>query len=316
MGAAQGRGGLAAAAAFLDRATALTPDPALQGMGARAGRGGGELPAGRDVRIDAAASGHGRSPAGSMASSARVATAPAGPRCRSSPPGVTAQARLRRCCYLQAARQLEPFDLQLARRAYFDCSGARLWQGLANHLGGAGRDARSSPVVPCELFHRSPPEPPHPLDLLVDGLALLTTAGRVAATPVLQRAAQAVAGMAAEDIVRWGVRGTAASSAIWDADASSAVLERQAEIVRDAGALAELPIHLSALAMDKAWNGDLATANGCLVAESRTSWPCSDREPGSETVRSAPGPDATGQGDRSGCDDRDHDQGSGGCRTG
>ena len=67
--------------------------------------------------------------------------------------------------------------------------------------------------------------------------------------------------------MRWGVRGTAASSAIWDADASSAVLERQAEIVRDAGALAELPIHLSALAMDKAWNGDLATAN-LLVAES------------------------------------------------
>jgi DNA-binding CsgD family transcriptional regulator len=73
--------------------------------------------------------------------------------------------------------------------------------------------------------------------------------------------------MPAEDIVRWGVRGTAASSAIWDADASSAVLERQAEIVRDAGALAELPIHLSALAMDKAWNGDLATAS-LLVAES------------------------------------------------
>jgi DNA-binding CsgD family transcriptional regulator len=102
---------------------------------------------------------------------------------------------------------------------------------------------------------------------LLDGLAMLTTAGRAAATPALRRAADAVAGMPPEDIVRWGVRGTAASSAIWDADASSAVLERQAEIVRDAGALAELPIHLSALAMDKAWNGDLATAS-LLVAES------------------------------------------------
>ena len=70
------------------------------------------------------------------------------------------------------------------------------------------------------------------------------------------------------------MRGAAASSAIWDADGSSAVLERQAEIVRDAGALAELPIHLSALAMDKAWNGDLASAN-LLVAESDSvaAWP-------------------------------------------
>jgi DNA-binding CsgD family transcriptional regulator len=44
-------------------------------------------------------------------------------------------------------------------------------------------------------------------------------------------------------------------------------MERQAQIVRDAGALADLPIHLSALATDKAWNGDLASA-ALLIAES------------------------------------------------
>jgi DNA-binding CsgD family transcriptional regulator len=163
---------------------------------------------------------------------------------------------------LKAAKRLEPFDLRLARRAYLTAWGAVLAGGASD--GGAG--------LMLELCHAvealpPPTEPPHPLDLLLDGLAMLTTAGRAAATPVLQRAAEAVAGMRAEDIVRWGVRGTAASSAIWDADASTAVLERQAKIVRDAGALAELPIHLSALAMDKAWNGDLATAR-LLVAES------------------------------------------------
>ncbi len=64
-----------------------------------------------------------------------------------------------------------------------------------------------------------------------------------------------------------GPRVAAASSAVWDADGAGAILERQAKIVRDAGALAELPIHLSALATDKAWNGDLASAK-LLIAES------------------------------------------------
>ena len=54
-------------------------------------------------------------------------------------------------------------------------------------------------------------------------------------------------------------------SAIWD-DEAIAVYERQAQLVRDAGALAELPIHLQALALERAWRGDLPGARG-LVAE-------------------------------------------------
>jgi len=121
----------------------------------------------------------------------------------------------------------------------------------------------------CRAIRALPPpaEPRHALDLVLDGLALLTTDGRAAATPVLQHAATAIAGMPARDVLRWGVQGAAASSAIWDADGSSTIMERQAQIVRDAGALADLPIHLSALATDKAWNGDLASAN-LLIAES------------------------------------------------
>ena len=36
-----------------------------------------------------------------------------------------------------------------------------------------------------------------------------------------------------------------ASNVMWDSDASTAIFERQARIVRDAGALAELPLFLS-----------------------------------------------------------------------
>ena len=41
----------------------------------------------------------------------------------------------------------------------------------------------------------------------------------------------------------------AASNAVWDSDGSRAISARQVQLVRDAGALAELPLHLSALAL-------------------------------------------------------------------
>jgi DNA-binding CsgD family transcriptional regulator len=163
---------------------------------------------------------------------------------------------------LKAAKRLEPFDLTLARGAYLTAWGAAVAAGP----GDGGADVM---LEICHAIRALPPAAgrPQPLDLLLDGLALLTTDGRTAATPVLQRAAEAVAGMPGKDVVSWGPRVAAASSAVWDADGSSVILERQATIVRDAGALAELPIHLSALATEKAWNGDLASAK-LLVAES------------------------------------------------
>ena len=45
--------------------------------------------------------------------------------------------------------------------------------------------------------------------------------------------------------------------------------ERHAQLVRDAGALAELPIHLQALALERAWRGDLPGARQ-LTAEAES----------------------------------------------
>jgi ATP/maltotriose-dependent transcriptional regulator MalT len=75
--------------------------------------------------------------------------------------------------------------------------------------------------------------------------------------------------MSDEDVLRWGWMAPTASHATWDSDGASAIFELQANVVRNAGALAELPTYLSALALDKAWNGDLAGAR-LLVAESDT----------------------------------------------
>jgi ATP/maltotriose-dependent transcriptional regulator MalT len=60
-----------------------------------------------------------------------------------------------------------------------------------------------------------------------------------------------------------------ASQVAWDSDAATAIYERQTQIVRGAGALAELPVYLDSEALDRAWRGDLAGAR-LLVAERET----------------------------------------------
>jgi ATP/maltotriose-dependent transcriptional regulator MalT len=52
----------------------------------------------------------------------------------------------------------------------------------------------------------------------------------------------------------------AASNAVWDNDGARAISARQVQLVRDAGALAGLPLHLSALGIANAWTGDFAGA--------------------------------------------------------
>jgi DNA-binding CsgD family transcriptional regulator len=66
--------------------------------------------------------------------------------------------------------------------------------------------------------------------------------------------------MPVEDVLRWGWMAMAASNAVWDNDAAYAISARQVQLVRDAGALAELPLYLSALGIARVWTGDLAGA--------------------------------------------------------
>jgi DNA-binding CsgD family transcriptional regulator len=161
---------------------------------------------------------------------------------------------------LQAARELEPFDLELARGAYLTAYGSAM---SAGHLGQAGVF-----LDICRAIEGLPPPQgaPDAKSLLLEGLARMHTDGRAVATPILKRAATAVAQMPEEDVLGWGWLAPMASHVTWNPDASSAIYERQAKIVRAAGALAELPVYVSSLALDKAWNGDLAGAR-LLLAE-------------------------------------------------
>src|SRR5215831_12810993 len=245
-GRAQARGGLAAAAAFLERATVLTADPARQ-----AGRALTAAQASFQAGAFEAALG-------------LVTTAEAGPLdefqrarvdlLRGQLAFASGLASDGPPLLLKAARRLEPFDLGYARETYLVAWGAACV--ATGQAAGRGVLLEICRAVQALL----PPKQPRPVDLLLDGLALLTTDGHAAATPLLQRAATVLAGIPVEDVLRWGWMATAASNAVWDNDGAHAISARQVQLIRDAGALAELPLYLSALGLASVWMGDFAGA--------------------------------------------------------
>ncbi|WP_053227471.1 helix-turn-helix transcriptional regulator [Solirubrobacter soli] len=249
---AQGRGGLAAAAAFLQRAAALTQDPAQ-----------------RAARALAAA--HASFQGGAFDTALELlATAEDGPLDALQ----RAQVDLRRghvafasglgrdapALLLGAARRLEALDLDLARETYLTAWGAAAFAGPA--AGGVLMET-------CRAVRELPPPSgaARPLALLLDGLALLTTDGHAAAAPTLQHAVRLLSRIPVGDVLRWGWAATAASDAIWDEEATRLLSARHVKLVRDAGALSELPIHLAASGLAKVWVGDFGGA-ASLIAES------------------------------------------------
>jgi DNA-binding CsgD family transcriptional regulator len=253
-GRAQARGGLAATAAFLERAFELTEDSSRRPDRALAAAEA-SLQAGV---FDAALRLVARAEAGPLdefqrarADLLRGHVAFASGLRHDAPP-----------LLLEAARRLEPFDLSLARETYLTAWGAAIFAGPAGGdvLFEICRAVRSLPPLPSES---------RPLDMLLDGLALLTTDGRAAAAETLQQAAKSLASIAVEDVLRWGWAATGASNAVWDDEATHVIAARQVRLVRDAGALAELPIHLATLGLIKAWMGDFAGA-ASLVEESES----------------------------------------------
>jgi hypothetical protein len=171
---AQARGGFAAAAAFLERSSVLTLDPAR-----RAGR--------------ALAAAQATQQAGALDEALMLAeSADAGPldefqraqvdvlRARIS--FATDRGSEAPPLLLTAAKRLEPMDVRLARELYLDAVTAALFAG---RLGGAG-DARHIATAARAAPPSAPP--PQPADLLLDGLAVLISDGPAAGTPILRKA--------------------------------------------------------------------------------------------------------------------------------
>jgi DNA-binding CsgD family transcriptional regulator/tetratricopeptide (TPR) repeat protein len=253
-GRAQARGGLAAAAAFLRRSVALTRDRARRVDRALAAAQA-SLHAGA---FDAALGLLATAETGTLdeLQRARVDLL-RGQIAAASGAGGDAPAQL-----LTAAKRLEPLDVSLARETYLDAWGAALF---------AGQLAGSADLFDVSRAARSAPRPPHaahPVDLLLDGLAVLVTEGRAAAAPTLKLAVSAFRGeeISVEKGLQWSVLASCASVELWDFESWDAVITRQMELARDAGALAPLSIALNGEGIVVTWSGDFAAAAG-VVAE-------------------------------------------------
>ncbi len=256
---AYARGGVAAAAAFLARAAALTPEPDRRAqrllVAARANRDAGALDAAGEllVAVDAgptdalrtAAAEHLR---GQIASMQRRGTD---------------AARL----LLSAARHLEPLNPALAREAHLEALGAAIWAADLENPGGlleAARAARAAPPAPS---------PPRVVDALVDALALWFTEGHSAATSAMTRALQDVLALDVdtEELGRWlWQAGPHASGTIaleqWDAECSHALAVRQAQVARETGA-GNPPLGNAEMTL-AAWRGRETPARGLIEAVS------------------------------------------------
>ena len=249
-GRAQARGGLAAAAAFLLRSAALTPDP-----GRRAQRA---LYAARAKQLAGA-------PHEASALLAAAAAGPLGDFDRALLQRLHGQIAmdLRRGgdavpLLLDAARQLEPLDPALARETHREALRAA---SIAGRLGAGARAAaeaaRRAPVPHGE---------PRAVDLLLEGLAVRFTAGYAASAPALKRALAAVRdhGGSTRPDVRWPWAGRRVAPDLFDDDAWHALATRNVQIARDAGALAVLPLALNYLATMHVYEGNLEAAAALL----------------------------------------------------
>jgi DNA-binding CsgD family transcriptional regulator/tetratricopeptide (TPR) repeat protein len=252
-GRAQARGGLAAAAAFLERSAALTRDPArradraLAAVQAHLHAGGFDAAL---VLLSAAQAGPLDDFQRARVQLLRGQIAFASGAGNDAPP-----------LLLEAARLLEAHDGDLARETYLDAWAAALFAGslaTAGDLLEVSRAARS--VSP-------PARASRPCDLLLDGLAVLTTEGRAAAEPLLKRAigAYAAAEVAEEANFRWGWLTTVPCNVLWDDESWHTINTRQVQLARDAGALARLPIDLTASAILLALWGDFDAAAAAIA---------------------------------------------------
>jgi DNA-binding CsgD family transcriptional regulator/tetratricopeptide (TPR) repeat protein len=245
---AQGRGGLAAAAAFLERAVALTPDPAVRGRRALAA-GQAKMASGAPDDALELLSIAERSPLDERGCAhvdlVRAQVAFAVNRGRDAPP-----------LLLKAAKRLEPLDVKLARDTYLEALFAAMFAGRLGEAGGvrkAAEAARSAPPAP---------QPPRAADLLLDGYALTITDGYAVGAPILQRAVHAFVSedIPTDEVLRYGFLASYAAGSTWDEVAYRTLPTRQIQLARDAGALSALPLALNMRIGAHLHDGELAAA--------------------------------------------------------
>lgn len=255
---ARARGGLAAAAAFLERAAELTPDPVRRAARALAAAGtkfrAGEPDAAYDLLATAEIG-----PLDDLQSAhlARLRAQIVFARRRSSDAGPL---------LLDAANRLEDLGDPLARETYLESLNAAIFGGRLGDVVKAAEAARAA---------RPAPAPAGPMDLLLDGVATRFTEGYAAAVQPLQKALRALRTDATHGAARlehwlWLACPAApepVAPELWDDDAWHDLSTRAVEFGRRLGALGVLPVALSYRAGVHVHAGEFAAA-ASLISES------------------------------------------------
>ena len=252
-GQAQGRGGLAAAAAFLQRAVALTGDPTRRAdralAAAEASLGAGTFDVARGL-LAAAEVGPLDELQRARLDLLRAEAAYSESRGNDAP-----------ALLLSAAKTLEPLDPQLARETYLDAWSSALFAGRLASTAGMHE-------VSHEAQAAASAKRPRPSDLLLQGFSLAFTEDRSAAAPVLGQAATAFVGddISIEEMLRWGWLATAAAVMVWDYETCLFVATRGVERAREAGAVTVFAVSVNVMAQAVVLGGEFRRA-AFLVGE-------------------------------------------------
>ncbi|MDX6647095.1 MAG: hypothetical protein QOK40_2822 [Miltoncostaeaceae bacterium] len=259
-GRAQARGGLAAAAAFLERAAMLTPEPAR-----RAQRGLAAARAKRDAgALDAA-----------LGLLVAVEAGPLDDLRTAEVEHLRGQIALEQRrggdagrLLVSAARRLEPLNPELARETHLEALGAAMVNDL-DIPGGVLEAAESARAAPPG------PDPPRVVDVMLDAFATRLTEGYAAAAPALTRALRLLLALrpTGDDVGCWlwlaGGRASAiVALELWDAESWHALAARQVRFARDTGALVHLQFALNFLARSHLLAGELTMA-ALMIEEDR-----------------------------------------------
>jgi DNA-binding CsgD family transcriptional regulator len=251
-GRAQARGGLAAAAAFLERAAVLTPEPSRRAARALAAAQAKHQAGAFDTAlrfVNVAESGPLNELQRARVDLLRGQIASSLGRGSDAPP-----------LLLKAAKRLESLDQRLARDTYLEALTAVFFPGILASDESVLETARAARAAPTSS------QPPSASDLLLDGLALLITEGYAAGTPTLRTAVDAFRdeGISRGEGRRWLSLASRVAAFLWDDETWDVLSARFVQLARDAGALSGLPLALATRSAVHLFAGEFALASSLL----------------------------------------------------
>lgn len=243
-GRARARGGLAAAAAFLERSAALTPDATQRAVRALSAaefkHEAGLLDAAERLVLEAEA--------GALDELQRARAE----RLRGRIAFASSRGEHAPLLILFAAKRLQALDSGLARETYLEALEAAILLGQ--------RDAVLE--VARALPSGWPSQPPRAAELLMTGWAQLIIEGYPAGMDLVSRGLTAFRAehLSGVEEIRglWFASRAAVSN--WDDESAHVLSSRHVQLARDEGALTELPSALEGLALSHAGAGEFAAA--------------------------------------------------------